>query len=271
MTLSAFKYPLPSISHAHASLLTTISRIQSHSRSPDSTHSLSDIAFSLFRLANLDQSYLLFRRTQKPNFKHIDPSPPGPEYPFLQSELERRYIALVEEWESKNGIAKGLVGLRIGLAGDMWRFERFEEYTHKIYEGSKLKPQEDKKRKYICTLDAMLDLSTQFLKLGLDLLREEKLVSEYQARVASYGSQCKAWLRWGVSGLVGESAPGWQSDAEEVVRLWLQRPVLEDQERDGVEVLGRARLVLAEGVRLVEDEMGELGSGIYDGESYLRE
>ncbi|KAF8415415.1 hypothetical protein BGX38DRAFT_1281325, partial [Terfezia claveryi] len=142
------------------------------------------------------------------------------------SELERRYIALVEEWESKNGIAKGLVGLRIGLAGDMWRFERFEEYTHKIYEGSKLKPQEDKKRKYICTLDAMLDLSTQFLKLGLDLLREEK---------------------WGVSGLVGESAPGWQSDAEEVVRLWLQRPVLEDQERDGVEVLGRARLVLAEG------------------------
>ncbi|RPB29030.1 hypothetical protein L211DRAFT_845059 [Terfezia boudieri ATCC MYA-4762] len=243
-----------SISHAHASLLTTISRIQSHSRSPDSTHSLSDIAFSLFRLANLDQSYLLFRRMQKPSFKH--PCPPGLEYPFLQRELERRYTALVEEWESKNGIAKGLVGLKIGWAGDMWRFERFEEYTRKIYEESKLKPQEDKRRKYICTLDAMLDLSTQFLELGLELLREENLISDYQAKVASYGSQCKAWLRWGVSGLVGESVPGWQSEAEEVVRLWLQRPVLEDQERDGVEVLGRARLVLAEGVRLVEGEMG---------------
>jgi len=182
------------------------------------------------------------------------------------------YITLVEEWECKTGIGEGLAGLRIGWVGDLWRFERFEEYTRNIYEESKLKPEEDKRKEYISTLDAMLDVSTQFLKLGLKLLREEKLISEYQARVASYGGQCKAWLRWGVSGLVGEgrveSVEGWQSEAEEVVRLWMQRPVLEDQERDGVEVLGRARLVLAEGLRLVErSEMEGLGSGDYDGES----
>ncbi|KAF8423026.1 hypothetical protein EV426DRAFT_603553 [Tirmania nivea] len=265
MAFSPFKYPVPSISHAHTSLLATISRIQSLSRSPDSTHSLSDIAFSLFRLANLDQTYLLLTRIQKPNFDHVFPSPPAPEYPFLQRELERRYTALVAEWESSNGLGEGLVGLRIDCVGDMWRFERFEEYNRKTYEKNKLKLEERERKKCISTLHAMLDVSAQFLKLGLELLREERLMSEYQARVASYGSQCKAWLRWGVSGLVGEdrvvSVERWQSEVEEKVRLWLQRPVLEDQERDGVEVLGRARLVLAEGVRLVEgingSEMGD--------------
>ena len=180
----------------------------------------------------------------------------------------------MEEWEAKSGTGEGLVGLRIGWEGDVWRFERFEEYTHKKYcERTKPKLDEDEKKEYVSTLDAMLDISTQFLKLGLELLREERLLAEYQVRVASYGGQCKAWLRWGLSGLVGqgrvESVERWQAEAEELVRLWLQRPVLEDQERDGVEVLGRGRLVMAEGVRLVGRKSGKLGvlvSGVYNGE-----
>lgn len=176
------------------------------------------------------------------------------------------------EWESSNGIGDGFVGLRIGWEGDVWRFERFEHAQslriNKANEKAKPEQEEEqgerRRREDISTLDAMLNLSTQLLKLGLEFLREEKLIVEYQARVASYGSQCKAWLRWGISGLVGEtsveSVEGWQSGAEDVVRLWLQRPVLEDQERGGVEVLGRARLVLAEGVRLVEGRnSGDLG------------